>query len=138
MFDGPDFVHDLTYGGDILDLDLDTVWHMYGFTLHELQSDGTLRSKPCKIEFSDDDYTRLIDWYLYDKNLTINRLRYHDRDLYNTIIKGADGMHCNTTGFFDATEPFLLTFDEAKADAELLVKRHSIEYNIGSMLVPMF
>jgi hypothetical protein len=95
-------------------------------------------AKPCKIEFSDDDYTRLIAWHLYDKNLTINRLRYHDRTLYDTIINGADGMYCHTAGFFDATEPFLLTLDEAKADADMLVKRHSIEYNIGFMLVPMF
>ena len=136
--DDPDYIHDFTGGAEICEIDLDKVWHMYGFTLHELQSDGTLRHNHSKIDLKDDEYARLIAWHLYDKDLTINRLRYHDRNLYETIMNGADRKYSYDLDFFEATEPFLVTLDEAKADAELLVKQHGIEYYVGTLQVPMF
>ena len=128
VFSDPDLVHDFTGGGEILAIDLDNVYYHYSLSLHELQADGTIHTVHTRVAFSDDDYVRLIAWHLYDEHLVINTLRYRDRKLYDTVLDGADLYHTDTDGnclFVDS--PYIITLDEPKADADLIVQQHSID-----------
>ena len=128
VFSDPDLVHDFTGGGEILAIDLDHVFYHYGLSLHELQADGSVHTVHTRVAFSDDDYARLIAWHLYDEHLVINTLRYRDRKLYDTVLDGADLYHTDTDGnclFVDS--PYIITLDEPKADADLIVQQHSID-----------
>ena len=127
VFSDPDLVHDFTGGGEIIAIDLDNVYYHYSLSLHELQADGTIHTVHTRVAFSDDDYVRLIAWHLYDGHLT-NTLRYRDRKLYDTVLDGADLYHTDTDGnclFVDS--PYIITLDEPKADADLIVQQHSID-----------
>ena len=146
VFDDPDLIHDFTGGREILDIDLDNVYCDYDISLHELRPDGTVDTIHTSVAFSDEDYARLIAWHLYDEHLVINTLRYRDRELYDTVLDGADLYHFNsdggsydvydpnlvtldepTTDFFFVTNPYVIILDEPKADADLIVRQHSIE-----------
>ena len=130
VFSDPDLIHDFTGGGEILAIDIDHVYYHYGLSLHELQADGSVRTVHTRVAFSDDDYARLIAWHLYDEHLVINTLRYRDRKLYDTVLDGADLYHTDTDGdCFFVTDPYLITLDEPKADADLIVQQHAIERN---------
>ena len=128
VFSNPDLIHDITGGGEILAIDLDNVYYHYSLSLHELQADGTIHTVHTRVAFSDDDYVRLIAWHLYDEHLVINTLRYRDRKLYDTVLDGADLYHTDTDGnCLFVTDPYLITLDEPKADADLIVQQHSID-----------
>lgn len=128
VFSNPDFIHDFTGGGEILAIDLDHVHCHYGLALHELQPDGTVHTIPTSVAFSDDEYARLLAWHLYDGHLTVNTLRYRDRKLYDSVLDGADLYHTDTDGdCLFVTAPYLITLDEAKADADIIVQQHAIE-----------
>lgn len=128
VFSDPDIIHDFTGGGEILDIDLDHVHHYYGVSLHELQPDGTVHTIHTSVAFSDDDYARLLAWHLYDEHLVINTLRYRDRKLYDTVLDGADLYHTDIDGdCLFVSNPYLITLDEARADADLIVRQHNIQ-----------
>ena len=130
IFSDPDVIHDFTGGGEILAIDIDHVYYHYGLSLHELQADGTVHTVHTRVAFSDDDYARLIAWHLYDEHLVINTLRYRDRKLYDTVLDGADLYHTDTDGdCFFVTDPYLITLDEARADADLIVRQRGIQRN---------
>lgn len=78
--------------------------------------------------FSDDEYARLIAWHLYDEHLVINTLRYCDRKLYDSVLDGADLYHTDidVDGLF-VSNPYLITLDEARADADLIVRQRGIQ-----------
>ena len=128
VFSNPDLIHDFTGGGEILSIDLDHVFYHYSLSLNELQADGTVRTVHTRVAFSDDDYARLVAWHLYDEHLTINTLRYRDSKLYDTVLDGADLYHTDTDGdCLFVTDPYLITLDEPKADADIIVQQHAIE-----------
>lgn len=130
VFDDPDTIHDFTGGGDILDIDLDTVYHRYGIVLHELHPDGAVFSTRTKVTLSDDQYARLIAWHLYDEHLTMNLLRHHDRELYDVVMLAADNYYSDTDcDCLMVSHPYLVTLDEAKADSEQIVVKHNIKRN---------
>jgi hypothetical protein len=80
------------------------------------------------VAFSDDEYARLLAWHLYDEHLVINTLRYRDRKLYDSVLDGADCYHTDIDGdCLFVSNPYLITLDEASADADLIVRHHNIE-----------
>lgn len=128
IFSDPDLLHDFTGGGEILAIDLDNVHYHYGVSLHELQADGTVHTIHTRVAFSDDEYARLVAWHLYDEHLTVNTLRYRDRKLYDSVLDGADLYHTDIDGdCLFVSNPYLITLDEARADADLIVRHHNIE-----------
>ena len=128
VFSDPDLIHDFTGGGKILAIDLDHVHYHYSVSLHELQPDGTVHTIPTRVAFSDDEYARLLAWHLYDEHLTVNTLRYRVRKLYDTVLDGADLYHTDIDGdCLFISNPYLITLDEARTDADLIVHHHNIE-----------
>lgn len=128
VFSEPDVIHDFTGGGEILAIDLDNVHYHYGVSLHELHPDGTIHTVSTSVALSDDEYARLIAWHLYDEHLTVNTLRYRDRKLFDTVLDGADLYHTDIDGdCFFASNPYLVTLDEAKGDAETIVRQKGIK-----------
>ena len=124
VFDDPDLIHDFTGGREILDIDLDNVYCHYDISLHELRPDGTVDTIHTSVAFSDEDYARLIAWHLYDEHLVINTLRYRDRELYDTVLDGADLYHFNSDGgSYDVYDPNLVTLDEPTTDIDVNTMR---------------
>lgn len=123
VFDDPDIIHDFTCGCEILDIDLDTVHHSYGVTLHELHPDGTVKSIPTKVVLSDDNYARLLAWHLWDEHLNMNLLRHRDEKLYNLILSETELYYTETENdCLMIRNPYLVTLDEAKEDSELIAR----------------
>jgi len=130
VFSDPDIIHDFTGGGEILAIDLDHVHYYYSVSLHELQPDGTVYTIHTSVAFSDDEYARLIAWHLYDEHLVINTLRYRDRKLYDSVLDGADLYHTDIDcDCLFVSNPYLITLDEARADADLIVRQRGIEHD---------
>lgn len=128
VFSDPDLIHDFTGGGEILAIDLDHVYYYYSVSLHELQPDGTVHTVNTSVAFSDDECARLIAWHIYDEHLVINTLRYRDRKLYDSVLDGADLYHTDFDGdCLFVSNPYLITLDEARADADLIVRQRGIE-----------
>ena len=126
VFSDPDIIHDFTGGREILAIDLNHLHYHYDLSLHELQPDGTVHTIHTSVAFSDDEYARLIAWHLYDEHLVINTLRYRDRKLYDSVLDGADLYHIDGDCLF-VSNPYLITLDEARADADLIVRHHNIQ-----------
>ena len=130
VFSDPDIIHDFTGGGEILAIDLDHVHYYYSVSLHELQPDGTVYTIHTSVAFSDDEYARLIAWHLYDEHIVINTLRYRDRKLYDSVLDGADLYHTDIdVDCLFVSNPYLITLDEARADADLIVRQRGIEHD---------
>lgn len=132
VFSDPDVIYDFTGGGEILAIDLANVHYRYGVSLHELQPDGTVHTIHTRVAFSDDEYARLVAWHLYDEHLVINTLRYRDRKLYDSVLDGADLYHTDIDGdCLFVSNPYLITLDEARADADLIVRQRGIQRDGG-------
>jgi hypothetical protein len=126
VFDDPDIIHDFTGGCEILDIDLDNVHHQYAFSVHELKPYMTVVSQPVEVSLSDEQYAELIAWHIFDKNFSINLLRYRNRQLFDEVTRGADAHFILDGECFIAEAPYVITLDEAKADAEAIIRQHNI------------
>lgn len=115
VFTDSDEIHDLTFGCEILDINLDKPLHMYRFARHELSGDS-LQRRESLVELSDEQYMRLLYLCLEDKDMNVNKLRYADKALYGIVIEGVDNYLCDD-GFFMGCNPYLITMDEIKEDA---------------------
>lgn len=116
-----DTVYELA-AGDIFDFDLDTEYYMYTFTYHQITPRGVVTGK-VKINLYDETYVRLLALHLENKDLTINSLRYADKDLYDVVMRGIDQHFCYD-GIFQVLDPYTITMDEAKADAQQIRELH--------------
>ena len=121
VFGDPDIIHDLTLGREIVDIDLDRVLHKYSFKIHEIKPDNTVGTSNIDVELSDDNYARLLAWHLCDEHLTFNALWFCDQKLYTTIMNEFESLHLGE--FTDCDNPYVPTFDEAKADADAIITR---------------
>ena len=111
-----DTLHDMIYGSEAISFDLDAEYYMYGFTYHQITPRGVVASK-VDINLLDDTYVRLLAHHLENKDLTINSLRYADKSLYEVLIHGIDSHFCDEIAYF-VTNPYTVTMDEVRADAE--------------------
>lgn len=119
LFTDPDEIHDLTCGCEILDINLDKHYHMYRFARHELRGDSLFKSEVL-IELPDEWYVRLLSHCIHDKDMNVNKLKYADKFLYDTVISKVDN-HLANDGFFDGCYPYLITMDEVKEDARTIL-----------------
>ena len=138
VFDDSDTVHDFTYGDELYNIDLDHIIHKYSFTIHELKPDGTVYPKKCKLELSDSNYAKLVAWHILDDHFTINVLRLRDRSLYDTLMREVDQEFCYKPGFLEVDNPYLVTLDEAKADADLIVARRGMKRTNSYLYIEPF
>lgn len=133
VYDDEDVIHDFTCGQEILDIDLDYITHRYQFKIHELKPDGTVFSCPCMVEFRDDDYAKLLACLIYDEDFTMNTLWFYDNSLFNAIMREIY-WHFSDEGCPMIKNPYVATPDEAKADADAIVKQHDIKrfFSLGN------
>ena len=125
VIDDEDIISDMFYGEPV-DIDLDHVRHQYAFNIHELKPDGTVSDCSLLVELKDEEYARLLAWHLFDEHLTINILRQRDRNLYDSIMYGIDAHYYELEGYLDVDNPYVATLDEAKEDAETIIRQHDI------------
>lgn len=114
MFD-EDTLHDLA-PGEVIDFDLDTRYYMYDFKYHQITDKG-VRTGTAKLNLTDETYVKLLAMHLENKDLNINNLRYADKTLYETITRGVDICFCYD-GIYEVCEPYTVTMDEIRADAQ--------------------
>ena len=117
-----DTLHDMIYGSETIGFDLDTEYYMYGFTYHQITPRGVVTGK-VKINLWDETYVRLGAHHLENKDLTINSLRYADKDLYDIVTRGVDQNFCYD-GIYEVCDPYTITMDEARADAQKIREQH--------------
>lgn len=136
VFENPDVIYDLTCGNELLDIDIDQVKHLYQFHAREIKPDGTVVDNTCHIELSDDDYARLLAWHLYDQYLTVNTLRHYDRRLYDTILAEVDYYFLDPDcDFITIENPYVVTFDEARTDADTIRRQRNIPLTGGHRML---
>ena len=123
VIDEPDFISDM-FCGEPVDIDLDVIYHQYKFTIHSLHGEKVFLREILIVLF-DEDYCKLLAWHLFHYNLVMNTLFYRDEELYKKIMRGV--MCCMTQdGFVMVDDPFVVTMEEALADAEQIRKENNI------------
>ena len=120
-FDSSSYFYDQLMECDLIDIDLDTTYQCYKFGIHELLPKGTLENYTHEIVLSEDQYTELVALHLYDKHLSINLLRYYDRELYDIIINDVDAFNRSNGYYLIFENPYIITLDDAKDLAEHIV-----------------
>lgn len=123
VIDDEDVIHDMFYG-EPADIDLDTVYHLYRFTLSEVHGDK-VSSRNILIQLSDEEYCKLLAWHLYDSHLVINTLFYRDEELARKLMRSSMNY------FFDEIcpmidYPYVIVMDEALDDADIIRKENGL------------
>jgi hypothetical protein len=121
-----DTLHDLIYGSEVISFDLDNEYYMYSFAYHQITDKGVTSGK-VKLHLEDDTYVRLLALHLGDKDLTINSLRYADKNLYELVTSGIDYNFCYD-GIYEVCNPYTVTMDEIKADAQKIREQNSEKF----------
>lgn len=117
-----DTLHDMIYGSEVISFDLDNEYYMYSFAYHQITDKGVTSGK-VKLHLEDDTYVRLLALHLENKDLTINSLRYADKNLYEVVTRGVDYHFCYD-GDYLVRDPYTVTMDEIKADAQMIREQH--------------
>ena len=130
VYDDPDVISDFICGDEFIDVDLDTIAHMYTFKTHEVKPDGTIFSFNISVELSDEEYAQLIAWHLLYNHTTSNTLRYQDQKLYDRIWREVDH-RVSDDGCIMTDYPYTVTFDEVLADVDIITRQHNIKYIEG-------
>lgn len=124
----PDVISDMFFDEPV-DIDLETIHHQYTFHLRTVNGEK-VTSRSILVELSDDDYCRLLAWHLYDSHLVMNTLFYRDEELCRKIMH--ESMRYVSDGIVAMVDdPFVITMDEALADADAIRKQNSLEKSVG-------
>lgn len=121
-----DTLHDMVYGDEIISFDLDTKNYMYSFAYHQITDKGVTSGK-VKLHLEDDTYVRLLALHLGNEDLTINSLRYADKNLYDIVTRGVDYNFCYDD-IYEVCDPYTITMDEAREDAQKIREQHPEEF----------
>ena len=84
---------------------------------------------------TDEEYARLLAWHVFDNHLIINTLRYRDSSLYSRILREVDLYYLEDGIAITEDDPYLVTMDEAKADAEVIMKENGINHTTGYLYI---
>ena len=117
-----DTLHDMIYGSEVVDFDLDTEYFKYAFTYHQITDKGVTSGK-IQINLGDETYVRLLALHLENKDLTINSLRYADRNLYELLTHCVDYHFCYDDEYY-VSSPYTITMDEAREDAQKIREQY--------------
>lgn len=120
--------------GEIIDLDLDNPQYCYNFTCHEISSEGVTKRK-IEVALSDSTYQRLLALHLHDKYMNINRLKYADKELYDTLTFFIDLRYVDDEGYYQGFNPYTVTMDELKEDAAKIIATNAECFNDDPWMV---
>ena len=133
VFDVEGVASDMFYTEERLDIDLDFVYHQYRFTLSEVDGDK-VSSRQVLIQLSDEEYTKLLAWHLYDSHLVINTLFYRDENLARRIMREAMRYKCDDDAPL-LSHPFVIVMDEALADTDQIRQSNGIKKDDGYLML---
>ena len=129
VIDDDDVISDLFYGEPV-DIDLENIYHQYRFTAHELKGDGKVWTRSLLIQLPDEDYAKLLAYYLFDENMVINTLLYRDEALFKLISKKVL-QNLLDEGCYMSSLPYTVTMDEAIEDSQKIAKENNIPQGGG-------
>lgn len=116
----------------ITDIDLDSEYNSYQFTMHYMKRDGSLHSRKIEVEWPLNDYARLLELCVADPSMNFNKLKFADEEIYNKLLRDTDCYNIEEGYFFVGSEPYLITMDEVMADADEIRKKFpELELKIG-------
>jgi hypothetical protein len=120
-----DELHDMCLGYELESIDLDTPHYKYRFSRYEMEEDGHLLVHEMWIEMSDEEYNELLSLCVIHRGLTLNKLHYCHRSLYEALVCRIESSLQDLEGFFMCDRPYLVTMDEVMEDAkQVLVKQN--------------
>ena len=129
-----DVVDDM-FCGDPVDIDLENTYHQYHFTIREV-NDEKVSSRQILIQLTDEEYSKLLAWHLYDSHLVLNTLFYRDEQLCKRIMRESMRYFDEELGIM-CSIPFVLTMDEAIADMEQILKDNNLEKDSAYRVLPV-
>lgn len=135
VIDDPDVISDMFYG-DPVDIDLETIHHQYKFNIRSIRGEQ-VSSRSILVELSDEDYSKLLAWHLFDSHILMNTLFYRDEDLYKKIMRGAMCYEI-FDDIVEVDDPFVVTLDEALADTAQIQTSHNITPDSGYSYYPIY
>ena len=128
VYEDDDTISDMFYG-DPVDIDLENTYHQYHFTIREV-NDEKVSSRQILIHLTDEEYSKLLAWHLYDSHLVLNTLFYRDEQLCKRIMRESMRYVCHDECPL-ISNPFVLTMDEALADADEIRKENDLTKSVG-------
>ena len=135
FIDDPDVISDMFYG-DPVDIDLENIHHQYKFSILSIQGEK-VSSRSILVELSDDDYSKLLAWHLFDSHILMNTLFYRDEGLYKKIMRETMLYH-TIEDIVIVDDPFIVTLDEALADTAQILSTHNITPSSGYSYYPIY
>lgn len=129
VIDDEDVISDMFYTEEYIDIDLDTVYHQYDFTISDVDGDK-VNSRKIKVQLTDEEYSDLLAWHLYDNHLVINTLFYRDENLARRIMREAMRYCCDDDTPL-ISHPFTIVMDEALADVAQIMQDNGIKKKEG-------
>ena len=130
VFTDEDRLHDLSYGEEIFDIDLDQPSYQYRFSRYDLVN-GTLQRTEMKLVLNDNCYLSLLKLCIEDKGRNMNKLRCADKSMYEVIMHYIYWALCDDDRFFSWDWPFLIVMDEIMEDADKIAEEHPEFRSIG-------
>lgn len=124
-FKDEDELSDLIGGEGLLSIDF-TPRHKYRFSIVRVEGDKVVRNS-CSIELTDEQYVSLVSYIIELKNFNINALLYHDKELYELVVKALDCEY-NLDGVFLSKYPYTYSMDEVNEDAEQIMRENDMSY----------
>ena len=134
VYEDDDTISDMFYG-DPVDIDLENTYHQYHFTIREV-NDEKVSSRQILIQLTDEEYSKLLAWHLYDSHLVLNTLFYRDEQLCKRIMRESMRYFEDELGIM-CSNPFVLTMDEAIADMEQILKDNNLEKDSAYRVLPV-
>ena len=135
FIDDPDVISDMFYGEPV-DIDLETIHHQYKFSIRSIQGEK-VSSRSILVELSDEDYSKLLAWHLFDSHILMNTLFYRDEGLYKKIMRETMLYH-TIEDIVIVDDPFIVTLDEALADTAQILSTHNITPSSGYSYYPIY
>lgn len=123
-----DIIYDL-FSGEPVDIDLENAYHKYRFIISEVDGDK-VKSHNISIQLSDEEYSKLLVWHLFDSHLSINTLFFRDEKLAKKIMLEAMRCECHNRTL-DVDHPFVIVIDEALSDVEQILKENGLRKGEG-------
>jgi hypothetical protein len=121
-----DELHDMCLGYELESIDLDTPHYKYRFCRHEMEEDGHLSVHEMWIEMTDEEYSDLLSLCVIHRGLTLNKLHYYHRSLYEALVCRIESSLTDLDGDYMYDHPYLVTMDEVTEDAKQVQVKQNI------------
>ena len=115
VFIDPEDLYELSYGQDIVHIDIDNPSYKYKFALHEFDNNKYTR-RSLDVIMDDEQYIKALSLFLSDSEMNFNKLQFACSFLYDIIYSQIVHTLCDERFYF-SSYPFLITMDEIRKDA---------------------